>query len=267
MAPCFMPKFRFLLVAIGVALAGFGSFVAFVPHAGAQDAESDTETAAEIFEDGMDALADNADESARRLFGQLMRDYPRSPEALRAKRALAALDRGGRPADERAVGTGEAERTAEYRHAFLVDVGDRVFFAGNSATIGGRARSMIENQARWLKARPELSVIVIGRADDGGDRAAAVALSKQRAEAVRDRLVATGLPADRIETRAAGDKDRLVLCATALCQAQNRNVEVFIDELRRGEEWQSSQGTAPAAAPKTSDGADPLEEPANHVSQ
>jgi peptidoglycan-associated lipoprotein len=191
----------------------------------------------------MDALADQADDSARRLLGQLVLDYPRSPEAIRAKRALAALDSGHRPADERLTRADQAERIAQYRRAFLVDIGDRVFFAENSATIGGRARSILENQAHWLKSRPVLNVIVIGRADDGGDRNQAMALSRQRAEAVRDRLVSGGLGAERIELRAAGDKDPLALCTTALCQAQNRNVEVFISDAGRGGAWQSSQDT------------------------
>ena len=49
------------------------------------------------------------------------------------------------------------------------------------------------NQARWLNARPNLSVVVIGRADDEGDRNAARDLSQQRAEVVRDRLAAAGV--------------------------------------------------------------------------
>jgi peptidoglycan-associated lipoprotein len=177
----------------------------------------------------MDAAADHAFDSARRLFQQLIADYPSSPEAARARHALATLGQEGDQPGERAIRIDEAERLAQYRRAFLIDVGDRVFFAENSATIGGRARGIIESQAKWLKARPDLTVTIIGRADDGGDRAAALALSEQRANAVRDRLVAAGLGQERIEIRAVGDQERLALCRSPLCQAENRVVEVFIN--------------------------------------
>src|SRR6185437_10883078 len=175
---------------------------------------------------------DHANDSARRIFAELIANYPESPEASRARHVLATLDNGEESEEHQAVEADEAERTSKYRRAFLVDVGDRVFFAESSATIGGRARSIIENQARWLKARPALTVTVIGRADDGGNRGAALDLSRQRAEAVRDRLVAAGIDGGRIEIKAAGDSDRLALCATPLCQAQNRNSEVLINGWR-----------------------------------
>nr|HML30015.1 OmpA family protein [Hyphomicrobium sp.] len=121
------------------------------------------------------------------------------------------------------------ERTAEYRHAFLVDVGDRVFFAENSAAIGGRARSIIEQQARWLNVRPDISIMIIGRADGEGDWKAARDLSLRRAQMVRDRLVAAGLPQNRIEIKAAGDQDKVAICNGPQCEAQNRNAEVLIN--------------------------------------
>jgi peptidoglycan-associated lipoprotein len=251
-----MATLRLLLVAIFFAFGSFG--LAPGLRVAAQDAGSDSETAAELFEDGMDALAARANESGRRLLGRLIVDYPRSPEAARAKRALAALDAGEIPLDDYIAEASEAERTAQYRHAFLVDVGDRVFFAENSATIGGRARSMIENQARWLKVHADVNIVVIGRADDGVSNDAAVTLSRQRAEVVRDRLVSAGLASERIEIKAAGDADRLALCGSALCQAQNRNAEIQIDAARHDARRRASQdssgvissaGTDPVAVP------------------
>lgn len=206
----------------------------------ARDQAPDGEKAAELLEDGLDALSDHAEESGRRLLGRVVSDFPGSVEALRAKRVLAALDRGESIPDDRAlIRAGLAERTAEYRRVFLVDVGDRVFFAENSASLGGRARNIIENQARWLSARPDLSIVVIGRADDAGGRAAAAALSLQRAEAVRDRLVAAGISENRIEVKAAGNADRVAVCDGPLCQAQNRNAEVYIKDWRLDRSWQS----------------------------
>jgi peptidoglycan-associated lipoprotein len=197
---------------------------------GAQDIDDDGITAGELLEDGLDALSDHADQSGRRLLERVVSEFPSTAAALRAKRALVALDRGEPDPEYSAqLKADEAEKTTEYRHAFLVDAGDRVFFAENSAAIGGRARSIIEQQARWLKARPDLSVMVIGRADGEGDWKAARELSLLRAQAVRDRLVSAGLAQNRIEIKAAGDQDRIATCGSSMCEAQNRNAEVLLN--------------------------------------
>jgi len=222
-------------VVIGVVSAVFAFMLAFPLTVAAQDDDAaNGETAEELLVDGMDAAADHADESARRLFNKLIAVFPTSPEASRARSALLSLDSddGDRAAVRAAIQAEAAERTLEYRHAFLITVGDRVFFAENSATLGGRARSIIKNQARWLKVRPALTVTVIGRADDGGDRTTARMLSQQLSEAVRDQLIEAGLDPLRIEIRPVGTDDRLAICASALCRAENRNAEVFINDLR-----------------------------------
>jgi peptidoglycan-associated lipoprotein len=228
-------------IAFGIVLAIFAFMLAFPLSAIAEDDDgANGETPSELLVDGMDAAADHAADSARRLFQKLIALFPASPEASRARHALASLDKDDDDEERAAIRADEAERTMEYRHAFLISVGDRVFFAENSATLGGRARSIIGNQARWLKVRPNLKVTVIGRADDGGDRNAAETLSRARAEAVRDRLIEAGLDPARIEIRPTGDDDHLALCTTALCRAENRNAEVFINDLRDREQRRSS---------------------------
>jgi peptidoglycan-associated lipoprotein len=238
-------------VAFRIAWGVFALLMALSAGARAQeqdDGGANGETAAELLIDGTDAANDRATDSARRLFHKLIAAFPDSPEASRARRALAGLDLGGnRAADLSAMRADETERTVQYRRAFLIDIGDRVFFAENSATIGARARGMIENQARWLKARPGLTVTIIGRSDDGGDGNASAELSRQRAEVVRARLLAAGLDAARIELKAAGDEDRLAVCPTPMCQAQNRNAEVLINDGANGSGGQPGQ-QMPAAA-------------------
>lgn len=241
-------------VVIGVVSAVLAVMLAVSLPAVAQDDDggANGETAAELLIDGMDAAADHAVDSARRLFQKLISVFPSSPEASRARRALSALGSdGGTDADRAAIRADEAERTAEYRHAFLVSVGDRVFFAESSAELGGRALAIIESQARWLKVRPNLTVTVIGRSDDGGDRRAAQLLSTQRAEAVRDRLAAAGLDPSRIELRPTGNDDKVAVCSTSLCRAQNRNAEVFINDLRDQDPIRSSMQSPAARSPKS----------------
>ena len=200
-------------------------------------AQPSEQPAAEMLQDGLDALSDSQSDLAAELFEQLVQSYPGTPESVRAERELAAL--GTEP--RRARGTSElgsssnsgfARRTPEsedaLRFKFAKDAGDRVFFAENSAVIGGRARALIEAQARWLAQRSDLTVTVIGRADDGGPVDAAGELSKTRAEAVRDRLVSGGVAATRITIDARGARDPVATCRSSLCQAQNRHAETVI---------------------------------------
>jgi peptidoglycan-associated lipoprotein len=57
---------------------------------------------------------------------------------------------------------------------------------------------------------------------------------------VRDLLIKAGLDPARINVRAAGNEDRLAQCSTPLCRAENRNAEVFINDLRDREPRRSS---------------------------
>lgn len=246
-------------IVLGVVSAVFAFMLAFPLSAIAEDDDgTNVETPAELLVDGMDAAADHASDSARKFFQKIIALYPASPEASRARRALSSLDTDNGEEERAAIRADEAERTMQYRHAFLISVGDRVFFAENSATLGGRARSIIGNEARWLKVRPNLKVTVIGRADDGGDRHAAKTLSRERAEAVRDLLIKAGLDPARIEIRATGNDDRLAQCSTPLCRAENRNAEVFINDLRDREQRRSSihrtQGPKTSMAPSVETG-------------
>ncbi len=115
-----------------------------------------------------------------------------------------------------------------YNAAFKLASSDRVFFGSQSAGLGGRARSVIAAQARWLKSHDDLIVAIDGHADEGGSRRADKDMSRRRAEAVRDYLVANGVQADHIIVRANGRAARISICAASYCAAQNRRVVTTI---------------------------------------
>lgn len=215
----------------------------------------------EFLDDGLAAKADRQVDLARQLFEQLILAHPGTGEAERAADELRSLDRETPTLARPVVTDPDTETSAsdetdvrqetrpairpvarlpreapasrlitELRRVFVRDVGDRVFFAENSATIGGRARAMLENQTRWLKARPETAIKIIGRADDGGSQQAAKDLSTRRAGAVRDHFLAAGIAATRITLDARGDSDPLATCRTFMCQAQNRLAETLLME-------------------------------------
>ena len=112
--------------------------------------------------------------------------------------------------------------------AFQSEVGDRVFFSDASAELGTRGRLALEAQAAWLVRYPHLSVIVEGHADDAGGVDHNLAISQQRAEVVRRRLVQMGVAPARIRALAFGRQRLIADCAAAACAAQNRRAVTII---------------------------------------
>lgn len=106
------------------------------------------------------------------------------------------------------------------------DVGDRVFFGVTSASIGTRARNVLERQAEWVKRYPDLYVVVEGHADEPGDELANDEIARQRAETARSILVTAGVPADHVDIEVRGSKDRVVLCEGSDCRSQNRRAVI-----------------------------------------
>jgi outer membrane protein OmpA-like peptidoglycan-associated protein len=79
-----------------------------------------------------------------------------------------------------------------------------------------------------LLADPRLRVRVAGHADASGSRASNLDLSKQRASAVLDYLVAAGVPADRVTAEAYGDTRPVAGNLTPRGRSLNRRVELVL---------------------------------------
>ena len=84
------------------------------------------------------------------------------------------------------------------------NVGDRVFFALDSAVLSPQSRGVLERQAEWLKLFPDVSVTIEGHADERGTREYNLALGERRAAAVRNYLIALGVDGRRVETISYG---------------------------------------------------------------
>jgi outer membrane protein OmpA-like peptidoglycan-associated protein len=119
-------------------------------------------------------------------------------------------------------------RDLALEQAFRNEVGDRVFFGPGSAELGARAKAAIASQARWLLNRPEVDARVEGHADEPGSAAQNMELSRVRATAVRERLIAEGLDADRVQVRAFGRERRIAECDGPECRAQNSRVVTVV---------------------------------------
>ena len=96
-----------------------------------------------------------------------------------------------------AMGGGNSFSAADERY-FVANIGDRVFFGYDRATLTPKAISTLQAQAKWLKGKPAVKLTVEGHADERGTREYNLALGERRANAVRTFLVAQGVSADRI---------------------------------------------------------------------
>jgi len=109
----------------------------------------------------------------------------------------------------------------------VLTVGD-VLFAAGKAEVGPGAQRSIDKLADFLKAYPKRNVVIEGHTDNIGDEGFNIKLSQQRADAVRDLLVARGVAPQRIRTKGYGPKFPVVENDSAAGRQQNRRVEVLV---------------------------------------
>jgi peptidoglycan-associated lipoprotein len=104
----------------------------------------------------------------------------------------------------------------------VANVGDRVWFAYDKSVVTPEGRQVLEKQADWLKKYPNVTVTVEGHCDERGTREYNLALGERRATAVKNVLVALGIPANRVSTISYGKERPAVVGSNEAAWAQNR---------------------------------------------
>lgn len=105
---------------------------------------------------------------------------------------------------------------------FTLNVGDRVFFETDQASLTSTARSTLQRQAAWLKTYPRAKVQINGHADERGTREYNIALGARRASATRSFLVSLGVPSRRVRVNSFGKERPVATCDNISCWSQNR---------------------------------------------
>jgi peptidoglycan-associated lipoprotein len=107
--------------------------------------------------------------------------------------------------------------------------GDRVFFAFDRSDITPESQQILERQADWLRRYPNVTVTIEGHCDERGTREYNLALGERRAQAVKNVLVASGVPASRISTISYGKERPAVVGSSEEAYAQNRRAVTTVN--------------------------------------
>ena len=120
---------------------------------------------------------------------------------------------------------------------------EEVFFVSGKATIQKRSFVLLDTVAAVLKQNPQVTRLrVEGHTDDVGKDSANLELSRARAAAVREHLIARGIDPERLTSQGYGEeRPRCEQMATLLeskdrkaikeCRASNRRVELKVTQL------------------------------------
>ena len=85
------------------------------------------------------------------------------------------------------------------------------FFDFDKAKIRDDQKAALNEDVAWLKANGQVKLTIEGHCDERGTAEYNLALGERRAKAVKDYLVAAGIPADRLATISYGKERPFVL--------------------------------------------------------
>lgn len=126
-------------------------------------------------------------------------------------------------------GTGvEVSRTADDQ--LKLNIPNDVSFDLNSAAIRPAMRDVLDPFASQLRDDPNTRISIVGHTDSSGSAAVNDPLSIQRAQSVRDYLVARGVAPAHVQTAGRGEREPVSDNATEDGRARNRRVEIFLRE-------------------------------------
>lgn len=172
-----------------------------------------------------------AEEEKKQAFRELDRTREELTEAERreaderAKRLQAEAEAGA--AVERLRQYAELEDTAR---GIVISLPAGLMFSSGRADILPQARERLDEVAKFLQSNPDRRVAIEGHTDNQGSDTFNLALSVQRAEAVRQYLEQKGV--DRTRMSAAGRGEQLPIGSndTAEGRAYNRRVEIILEK-------------------------------------
>ena len=124
-----------------------------------------------------------------------------------------------------AANTPAVETDAQRQDRLMWELSTRsIYFDTNIYTVRPEYQEFLVQVAKFLQAAPEVSIALVGNADERGR--GQIASGQKRADAVKLAFKALGLREHRIETVSLGDKNPRATCHEERCWAQNRRVDI-----------------------------------------
>jgi outer membrane protein OmpA-like peptidoglycan-associated protein len=145
----------------------------------------------------------------------------------------------------------------------VITIPGSVLFASGKSTLLPGAQAKLNAVADALKDQADHEIVVEGHTDTQGSDATNLELSQKRAQAVRDYLVAHGVPTSRVRAQGLGESKPVADNKTAEGRANNRRVEIIVSPSEEKSTTERTPSTLDApypAGPKPpSGGASPVE--------
>jgi peptidoglycan-associated lipoprotein len=85
-------------------------------------------------------------------------------------------------------------------------VNQDVYFEFDDASLNWEAMSVLKQKVRWLKANPDVSVVIQGHCDERGTEAYNIALGQRRAQSILTYLVNAGIDPSRLQAVSYGEE-------------------------------------------------------------
>ncbi len=111
----------------------------------------------------------------------------------------------GTPATKPATPPAPPTPVTQLQSEFAVAVGDTVMFPYQSNDLTLKSLKILDNQAKWLAAKPDVKVTLEAYCDDDIEPAKSREFCLSRARGVRDYLVKQGVQSERISLIAFDD--------------------------------------------------------------
>jgi peptidoglycan-associated lipoprotein len=105
---------------------------------------------------------------------------------------------------------------------------DTVYFGTDEYSLDQATPVTLAAQARWLMANPNVRASIEGHCDERGTREYNQALGERRANAVRDFMVAQGVPTSRLVVTSWGKERPVATGSNEEAWAQNRRAVTVI---------------------------------------
>lgn len=103
-----------------------------------------------------------------------------------------------------------------------------VYFDFNSNELTPEGRQTMDGVIEAIAARGSQDIVVTGHTDRAGDKDYNVRLSLQRAELVKEMIIARGVAVENIRVTSHGENNPLIPTADDVAEPRNRRVEVIV---------------------------------------